>query len=228
MTQEYFLKDIDTWCNHRVLLWEALELTKDSSFGVCEFGAGHGSTPFLRQYCADANRTFVSYENDKEWADKCGSTFINNFLTSDIYTQYSVVLIDFAPGEHRHEAVAILKDLARIIVIHDSEVGGSGNYMYEKIYPLFKYRKDYNITEGGAGATMLSNYIQLIDAHSPPREMDDIILCKNGHAVNGIVPGEQDLEYHNRVCDCGKIKFVKERCGCVNNPYYELKTKENN
>lgn len=230
MLKEEFLKDIDTWCNHRVLLWEALELTKDSSFGVAEFGAGHGSTPFLRQYCVDANRTFVSYENDKEWADKCGSNFINNFLTADIYTQYSVVLVDFAPGEHRHEAVAILKDLARIIVIHDSEVGGSGNYMYDKIYPLFKYRKDYNVTEGGAGATMLSNHIQLVENYandSVLRGTSDVIPCKTGHAVNGIVPGEQDVEYAGKICDCGKIVYFKELCGCPTNKYYLLKTKEN-
>jgi hypothetical protein len=245
MTQEEFLKDIDTWCNHRVLLYEALELTKDSPYGVCEFGAGHGSTPFLRQYCKDANRTFVSYENDKEWADKVGSTFIDNFLTADIYTQYSVVLVDFAPGESRHEAVAILKDLARIIVIHDSEEGGSGNYMYSKIYPLFKYRKDYNITEGGAGATMLSNYIDFNpqkDANDGnvnvtnsetesynwiSRGTSDEIPCKTGHAVNGIVPGDLDIVYDQKICDCGRVQFFKEMCGCPTNKHYELKQKEN-
>lgn len=230
MTKEEFLKDIDTWCNHRALLWEALDLTKDNPHGVAEFGAGHGSTPFLRQYCKEANRTFVTYENDKEWADKCGSTFINNFITADIYTRYSVVLVDFAPGEQRHEAVAILKDLADIIVIHDSEVGGSGNYMYDKIYPLFKYRKDFNITEGGAGATMLSNSIQLVENYandSVLRGTSSEVPCRAGHAVNGIVPGEQDLEYDGKVCDCGKIVFFKERCGCPHKEEYTLKTREN-
>lgn len=159
MLKEEFLKDIGSWNNHLVLLWDALQLTADSQLPVVEFGAGTGSTPYLRQYCADNNRPFLSYENNKEWADKCGSTFIESWQTADIYKEYSVVLIDHAPGEHRHEAVAILKDLARIIVIHDSEINGGGNYMYSKIYPLFKYRKDFNVTEGGAGATMLSNYI---------------------------------------------------------------------
>lgn len=240
MTKENFLSDVGSWNNHLVLLWEALELTSSSPYGVAEFGAGTGSTPYLREYCKDANRTFVSYENNKEWADKCGSTFIDSFITANIYTQYSVVLIDFAPGEQRHEAVAILKDLAQIIVIHDSEEGGSGNYMYSKIYPLFKYRKDYNVTEGGAGATMLSNYVDFTKQENSvttlesnnyivfSRENGEKIQCKNGHAINGIVPDILDVNYHGRVCDCGRIKFYKELCGCVHNQHYELKQKENN
>lgn len=59
-------------------------------------------------------------------------------------------------------------------------------------------------------------------------EKEDTISCKTGHAVNGIVPGEQDVEYSGRVCDCGRILFYKERCTpCGQTIRYELKQKEN-
>lgn len=166
MTREKFLEGVGSWDNHRVLLWEALELTEntlteDRDYPVAEFGAGQGSTPFLRQYCLENNRKFVSYENNVEWAEKCGSIIIDDWNMADIYKPYSVCLIDHSPGEHRHEAIAILKDLADIIVIHDSEAEATG-YMLDKIWPLFKYRVNCkNINGKGAEASAVSNKIDL-------------------------------------------------------------------
>lgn len=161
MTKEQFLADLGTWSDHRVLLWFALEATKDSPFPVCEFGAGDGSTPFIRAYCEANNRKFISYESNKEWAEKCGSEFVNDWDTANIYHEYSVCLIDHAPGEHRHKALAILKDKAQILVVHDSEVAATG-YMLNKIWALFKYRANCRLIEGeGAEATALSNSIDV-------------------------------------------------------------------
>jgi hypothetical protein len=158
MTKDNFLKDVSSWCNHRILLWLALEATYDSIYPVVEFGAGEGSTPFLRQYCYDNNRQFNSYENNREWANSMGSDLITNWNTADIYKRYSVVLIDHAPGEHRHEAMAILKDKADIIVAHDTELG-AGEYMYDKVWPLFRHR--INLFGNGAGASAVSNTVDL-------------------------------------------------------------------
>lgn len=158
MTKEEFLKDVAPWCNHRYFLWEALQATEGSDLPVAEFGSGDGSTPFLRKYCEDAGRVFISYDGNQEWADKCGSIFIPDWRPADIYKPYSVVLIDHAPGEHRHEAIAILKDLADVIVIHDTEIG-AGGYMYDKIWHLFKYRVDH--LPEGAGASAVSNSLDV-------------------------------------------------------------------
>lgn len=160
MTKEKFLDNMGTWDNHRALLWQALELTKDSKLPVIEYGAGDGSTPYLRQYCLDANREFISYESNKEWAEKCGSVFIEDWMTADIYKDYSVVLVDCAPGEVRHEIMAVLKDKAEIIVVHDSEDAATGYMMY-KVWPLFVYRKNYNKNGGGAESSMVSNKINV-------------------------------------------------------------------
>jgi hypothetical protein len=161
MTRNEFLAELGSWSDHRVLLWESLEKTKDSKLPVAEFGAGDGSTPYLRQYCLDNNREFFSYENHKEWSEKCGSIFIENWNTADIYKEYSVCLIDESPGEHRHEAIAILKDKSEIIVVHDSEKAATG-YMLEKIFPLFKSRVNcINVNGEGAEASALSNHYDL-------------------------------------------------------------------
>lgn len=162
MKREDFLHGIGSWDDHRLLLWEALELTKESKLPVSEFGAGDGSTPYLRKYCEDNNREFFSYESNKEWAEKCGSIFVEDWNASELYKNYSVVLIDHAPGEHRHEAIAILKDKVDIIVIHDTEAAATG-YMYVKIWGLFNSRVNCIQKNGkpGAEASAVSNKINL-------------------------------------------------------------------
>ena len=161
MNKEEFLKDIGAWDNHRVLLWMALERTKDSHLPVCEFGAGDGSTPYLRKYCSENNREFISLESVAQWAEKCESLHIPNWVTADVYKNYSVCLIDHSPGEHRHEALAILKDKVDILVVHDSEAAATG-YMLDKIWYLFKYRVNCRSIIGeGAEASALSNTIDI-------------------------------------------------------------------
>lgn len=161
MTKEEFLKDTENWNNHKYLLWEALQLTAGSQKPVIEFGAGDGSTPYLRKYCADNNRAFISYESDKEWAEKCGSIYVPNWHNANVYKHCSVLLVDEAPGEHRHQAMAIMMYMAGIIVVHDSEEGGSGQYFFDKVWRLFKWRINVNKTGGGAGASAVSNNIDL-------------------------------------------------------------------
>ena len=158
MNKEEFLKDVYGWDNHRPLLWLALEATIRSPYPVTEYGAGGGSTPYLRQYCSDANREFISYDSDREWADQMNSNLITNWSNADIYKRSSVILVDNAPGEMRHEIMAIMKDRADIIVVHDSEPEATG-YFLEKVWPLFRYR--VNLTGGNTWASAVSNTIDL-------------------------------------------------------------------
>ena len=162
MNKEEFLKDVQNWDNHRHMLWEALELTNGD---VVEMGMGQGSTPFLHQYCKDANRRLYSYDNNLEWYNKF-TMFASDFHTLtytidwDIVSKKhtpSVVFIDHAPGERRYIDVELFANKADIVVIHDSEPAATG-YMMAKIWHLFKYRKDFK--SEGAWATMVSNKIQ--------------------------------------------------------------------
>jgi hypothetical protein len=159
MTQGKFLENVTDATNHRPLLWLALELTKDSKNPVAEFGAGYGSTPYLIEYCKDANREFYSFDSNYEWALKWQSEFAESWLEPRLYQKYSVALIDQAPGEYRKESIKILKDDADIIVIHDAEPDYSMGYELETIWHLFKYRI---ITKGDKIWTAaLSNKIDL-------------------------------------------------------------------
>lgn len=159
MTKEEFLKGVQNWNNHLYLLWPSLEATKGD---VIEFGCGDGSTRQLNQYCKDTNRNLVSYDFNKDWIEKF------NHLESDTHkfihapdwdavslSKVDVLLIDHSPGERRWEDIKKYANKAAYIVIHDSEPAATG-YMLDKIWHLFKYRKDYK-TEG-AWATVVSNF----------------------------------------------------------------------
>lgn len=162
MTKEEFLEGVANWNNHLYLLWPALEATTGL---VVEFGMGDGSTNQLNQYCKDTNRSLKSYDYNKEWADKYRD------LESDLHkiyhapdwdavslTEVDVLLIDHSPGERRWEDIKKYANIAKYIIIHDSEPEATG-YMLDKIWHLFKYRKDYK-TEG-AWATVVSNFFDV-------------------------------------------------------------------
>lgn len=156
----FLLKSESNYDTHKPLLWLALNLL--SPIGdVVEFGSGLGSTPYLRKYCTYASRYFNSYDNNKEWCEKTGSQFVDDWDTAAIWQPCGLLFIDHAPGEHRWKAIAAMADKADIIVFHDSEIGGAGNYQYNRIYPLFKYQLHYNRHGGGAGASMVSNKIDV-------------------------------------------------------------------
>lgn len=162
MTKTDFLKGVQNWNNHLYLLWPSLEATKGD---VIEFGCGDGSTRQLNQYCKDTNRNLVSYDFNKDWIEKF------NHLESDSHkfvhapdwdavslSKVDVLLIDHSPGERRWEDIKKYANVAKYIVIHDSEPAATG-YMLDKIWHLFKYRKDYK-TEG-AWATVVSNFFDV-------------------------------------------------------------------
>jgi len=159
-----FLKSVTgNWNNHLPLLLLALRLT-DNAFertDVVELGSGLGSTKYLRDYCGERSRYFNSYDNNKEWAEKCGAQYVDDWDGAPIWQSCGLLFVDHAPGEHRKVAIERMKDKAEIIVIHDTEEGGQGDYRFDTIWHLFKYRLNYNKTGGGAGATAVSNTIDL-------------------------------------------------------------------
>lgn len=165
MTKEEFLEGVtNNDLDHRILLWEALELTKSGL--VVEFGSGHGSTPYLRQYCqfnspGFSARPFLSFDHNKQWAEATGATLVENadWENLKIAGDISVLFIDHAPGERRKEDLVKYKDLAEIIVIHDTEPPADHGYQCRQHFQLFKYCVE--VKTNGAWATMLSNFIDL-------------------------------------------------------------------
>jgi len=156
------------------LLFMALEATKGE---IIEMGTGHGSTPLLHEYATLNKRRLFSYETEKDWISKFEDT-ANEYheftllsreawdVCSDLHSSPSVVFIDHAPGERRKEDVIRFKDQAEIIVIHDTEPTGAGNYQVRQHFPKFKYCVEVmsnvpNPHEAGAWATALSNTIDI-------------------------------------------------------------------
>lgn len=157
-----FLKAITgNWNNHLPLLLLSLAITGGN---VVELGSGEGSTHLLRMDCQATKRIFQSFDNNQEWCKKTGASYIENWgdlIEKALQHHHGLIFIDHAPGERRHLDAIALANAADILVLHDTEEGGAGNYQFHKIWHLFKYRLNYNKTGGGAGATAVSNKIDL-------------------------------------------------------------------
>lgn len=155
------LKD-NNWANHRLLLFLALELTEGSSEPVVEYGCGDGSTPYMRDYCLEHGRKFLSYDSNEEWAVPRNAIYIEDWGTSDVFDgKFSVAFIDLAPGYYRKRALELLKGRAEIICVHDSEIGGAGDYQIQDGLNSFLFRLNYNVTQGGAGVSIVSDTVDL-------------------------------------------------------------------
>lgn len=156
------------------LLYKALESTTGE---VVEMGTGHGSTPLLHEYCTENKRTLESYETEKTWIEKFEET-ANDYhsftlldrgawdICSEQNPQPSVVFVDHAPGERRKDDIMKFKDKAEIIVIHDTEPHGAGDYRVRPLFGKFKYcvevmsvAPDPNVA--GAWATAVSDKIDI-------------------------------------------------------------------
>lgn len=159
------------------LLYMALETTGTGE--IIEMGTGHGSTPLLHEYANENKRFLESYETERTWLNKF-ETLANQWHSftlidrnswdacSNMHPNPSVVFIDHAPGERRKDDLILFKDTAQIIVIHDTEPHGAGDYRVRPLFNQFKYIVEVqsvapNPNEAGAWATALSNHIDITD-----------------------------------------------------------------
>lgn len=138
---------------------------------ILELGMGVFSTPYLHYAAILANRHLVSYENYEDWMNffvKYGYRhpnheikYVEKYEDAPIEKPWDVVLIDQTPDSSRIETVKRLKDLAKYIIIHDSNGRYNKIYHYDQIYPLFKYRAIWDLDSNHA--TVLSNFVDLED-----------------------------------------------------------------
>lgn len=147
-----FIENVQNWDNHRPLLWWALKETKGQIEPVLEMGCGEGSTPYLMQYLKTDKRKLISYDYDKEWADKYNANHVTDWDAIE-HENYSVILIDHSPGERRYLDVIKLAKKCDYMIIHDSEPAATG-YMLDKVWHLFPFRR--NLKTEGAWATIVS------------------------------------------------------------------------
>jgi len=142
------------WDSHRPALWLALKNTTED---VVELGSGFGSTPFLKLYCAENNREFITYETNEEWAGNTGSIFTDDYFKT--LGKIDLVFVDAAPGEIRKDLIEYYRN-ANVVVIHDTEEGADYVYKMSGILATFKYRLDYK-PEGKPSTTIVSDKIDV-------------------------------------------------------------------
>ena len=157
------------YSTHLPVLMECLNRTNGD---VLELGPGVFSTPVLHWMCETTGRNLLSIESDRMWSRFCRQYFRtdhHDFLyvrkwddaKGAISKEWDVVLVDHSPSKRRVEEIALLANLAKYIVIHDSEPWKDREYHYSTIYPLFKYRYDFK--EVDHNTTVLSNFVDLKD-----------------------------------------------------------------
>lgn len=144
---------------------------------ILELGMGLGSTPYLHYAATIAKRNLLSLENDKGWLKQFKTSDFMHFLYENEYhkielvdnyensplieKEWDVVLVDQTPDPSRKESVKKLANLAKYIIVHDSNERHEKNYHYSEIYPLFKHKRIWNLDD--RYATVLSNFVELED-----------------------------------------------------------------
>lgn len=151
------------------ILMEVMNRTKGD---VLELGGGVFSTPVLHWMCETKRRNLLTIENDRKWIK-----FLQQYYQTDhhkflyvedwdqaedaINKEWDVVLVDHSPSERRIEEIKKLANKAKFIVAHDSDPWKDKAYRYSTIYPLFKYK--YNFDEVDHNTVLLSNFVDLKD-----------------------------------------------------------------
>jgi len=141
----------DIYGTHLPALMAAVASTEGP---ILECGAGDYSTPILHEIANQSGRFLVTLETDAKWLSKFQDLsgdlhkiiLVKNWTDERIIDkEWSVALIDHAPGERRIEEIRRLADLATFIVVHDTETdyATGANYGYEPVFSRFKFRTDY-------------------------------------------------------------------------------------
>jgi hypothetical protein len=73
----------------------------------------------------------------------------------------SIILIATPPGERRWFDLLRFCAAADVVIVHDTEKPGGGDYQYEKAWPSYRYRINDNRFFPGACATAVSNFIDV-------------------------------------------------------------------
>lgn len=153
--------------SHLPVLIKTLSL---SDGPVLELGMGMNSSLVMHWMCAAKKRMLVSYENDRDffkWPLEA-SRFewelhrvisIDDWDKADIEKPWGLALIDHVPSERRRVDIERLAKYAKYIVVHDTEGRNNHVFHYDQIYPLFKWKYDYN--DFMPKTSVLSNFVDL-------------------------------------------------------------------
>lgn len=152
------------WGSHIPVL---IKMANKTTGPILELGMGLFSTPVLHWICFDTNRHIVSYDNEPAYFKsnvQYTTDFHEVYLADDwdkidIEKPWDIAFVDLAPPIKRKDIAKRLAQCAKFVILHDTQARVRREYQYHEIYPLFKYRFDYNITK--PWTTVLSNYVDI-------------------------------------------------------------------
>jgi len=128
----------------------------DKSKGdVLEVGTGYYSTLLLHWLANTSRRQLYSYESSDYWYKRATEKMrMENDYHHIVYCpnwddiptdkHWGMIFIDHGPNERRIVEIEKFKDKCDYMVIHDTEPASNRAYKYSEIWPLFKYKYDYN------------------------------------------------------------------------------------
>jgi hypothetical protein len=87
--------------------------------------------------------------------------YVSNWDDAQVERPWDVAFVDHSPSERRITEIKRLANLAKYIVIHDSNGRYNKFYHYDTIFPLFKYQLNFDDVE--PSTTVLSNLVGLDD-----------------------------------------------------------------
>ena len=153
------------YSSHLPVLLEAMKRTTGD---VLELGPGVFSTPLLHWLCWKDKRNILTIESNKKWLRFCMQYYrtdfhkffhTENYNDAPIEKEWDVVFVDHSPFDRRVVEIKRLANLAKYIVVHDSDKRKDRKHHLSTIYPLFKYRFDFTDVE--PATTVLSNFFNL-------------------------------------------------------------------
>ena len=147
--------DIQALSTHQCALFLAMLKTGGP---VLELGCGYGSTPILHALCEGQRRALVSMESNAEWYERFAplQTALHSFMlvtnwdSCDVTlgrSDWSVALVDFAPGWDRPKAISKLASNVEYIVVHDTEPEAEHTYKFDTVRGLFAYKTRFSYSK---------------------------------------------------------------------------------
>jgi|SRR3989338_1093108 len=153
--------------SHLPVLIKVMSITTGPAL---EMGMGFNSSLVMHWMCSVKKRLLVSYENDFDcfdWPLRAGRfanefhqvIYIEDWGKADIEKPWDVAFIDHVPALRRKEDVKRLAKHAKYIILHDTEGRLEKYHHYQEIYPLFKWKYDYQ--DYIPKTSVLSNFVDL-------------------------------------------------------------------
>lgn len=133
------------WSSHYPILVKIIMATKGP---VLEAGMGIFSTPLLHWLCLDQDRELISLDSNEKYCninrhfktEKHKICLIKDWGKFNFSQNWDVVLVD-NETEMRSHIIKQVANNANYIIAHDTD---DKIYNYNEIFPLFRYRYDYN------------------------------------------------------------------------------------